>query len=88
MKPPVKMPQKPLFVDGLSDALGQVVAEACQRYRGPGTGEVHQRFIDAQRAQQHAGDNVEHQNAGRRQLGFVNQDLARGAEQARPPERL
>ena len=75
-----KDPQPALFRHGLGHALCQSMAEARQGYGGTGTAPVGNGLVYAQGAEDHAHHYVARQNAGGGELGFVDQDLADGAQ--------
>ena len=77
-----KNPNPAVLVDGFLDTLRQIIAKA-----GEGNGCARSTpfpdgGIKAQSAQNYTGHHIAHQNFCRSQLGFVDQNLSNGAENA------
>ena len=64
------------------------MAEAREGDRGSGAAPFDQRLVKSQRAEGHAGHHISGEDAGRGQLGLVDEDLTDGADQPAAEERV
>ena len=77
-----KNAKEALFLHALPDALGKQTAEAGQGDGRAGAGKVDELLINADRSEQHADDDVGHENARRSELRFVDEKLPDDAQRA------
>mgnify|MGYP001625281272 CR=1 FL=1 len=68
--------QQAIFSDRLFYPFGEQLTEAGEWNGGAGAAEVDDVLVDAQTAQYHPGDHIEHQDLGGGQLGPVDEDLS------------
>ena len=63
------------LMDGFPDTFCQRVSKPGQRDCGTGPRKLHKRFVNTHSAENYADHHIAHQNPGRRQLRFVDEDL-------------
>lgn len=74
--------ERAVLGDGAFHAAGNRRAEAAERQGRAAPGKADEPVVDAERAEQHAGRHIQHENARRGQHGPVDEELCGGAERA------
>ena len=70
--------QEPLALHGFFHALGQQKTKARKGNGGPCAAPVSQGTVETQSTQHYAAGDVQHQDPGGGEFGFIDEDLANG----------